>query len=56
MEQTKKTVHGTQYALDKAIERYKADGWTVDRTEKVPRGTASKKFTYVAYLRRMKLI
>jgi len=51
----KKIVHGTQSALDLDIVGHRTRGWEVEREEKVPRGTASKKFTYVAYLRRMKL-
>ena len=52
MTQTKKLVCGTQRALDKEIEAHKAKGWTVERTEKVPRGLKSNKFTYLTYLKR----
>ncbi len=52
----KKIVCGTQQALDLDIVSHRTRGWEVVREEKVPRGTASKKFTYIAYLRRMKLI
>lgn len=52
MTQTKKLVCGTQCALDKGIEAHKAKGWTVERTDKVPRGLKSSKFTYIAYLKR----
>ncbi len=52
MTDRKKLVYGTQRALDKEIEAYKAKGWTVERTEKVPRGRLSKLFTYLAYLKR----
>jgi len=50
----KKSAHTTQWALDKAIERYIADGWTVERTAKVPRDAASRLFIYIAYLKREK--
>ncbi len=52
----KKIVCGTQRALDLDIVSHRTRGWEVEREEKVPRGTASKKFTYIAYLRRMKLV
>ncbi len=52
----KKILHGTQRALDKDLERLKEQGWEVERSEKVPRGTVSRKFTYIAYLRRIKLV
>ena len=52
MIQTKKLVCGTRRALDKEIEAHKAKGWTVERTDKVPRGKATKLFTYLAYLKR----
>jgi len=46
----KKLIHGTQQGLDRNIERQKANGWIVDRTEIVPRGSATSKFMYIAYL------
>lgn len=54
MIQTKKLVCGTQRALDKEIESHKAKGWAVERTNTVPRGTSSRLFTYLAYLKREK--
>lgn len=51
----KKIVHGTQRALDKDIVRHMARGWEVERYGKVARGAMSRLFTYVAYLRRLKL-
>lgn len=52
----KKIVRGTQRALDLDIASHRTRGWEVEREEKVPRGMATKKFTYIAYLRRMKLV
>lgn len=54
MTRTKKLVCGTQRALDKEIEAQKTKGWTVERTDKVPRGKATKLITYLAYLKREK--
>jgi len=51
----KKIVHGTQRALDLDIVSHRTRGWEVESEGKVPRGEASKKFTYVASLKRMKL-
>lgn len=48
MTQTKKLVCGTQSALDKAIDTYKAKGWAVERTETIPRGSTGRS-TYIAY-------
>ena len=54
MTQTKKLVCGTQKALDKEIHAHNTKGWTVERTDTVPRGRLSKLFTYLAYLKRQK--
>jgi len=54
MAQIKKIVCGTQRGLEGSIERHKASGWAVERTEAVPRGTATSKMTYTAYLKREK--
>lgn len=50
----KKIVRGTQRALDIDVAKHRASGWEVEREEKVPRGTASRLFSYVAYLKREK--
>ncbi len=52
MTRTKKLVCGTRRALDKGIEAHRAKGWTVERTDKVSRGKATKLFSYLAYLKR----
>lgn len=54
MTQAKKLVCGTQRALDKEIEVHKTKGWTMEKTENVRRGKATKLFTYISYLKRQK--
>lgn len=52
MYEKRKIVCGTPRGLENTIKRHEETGWKVEHTEIVPRGTESKKFTYIAYLKR----
>lgn len=54
MTQTKKLVFGTQRGLNGAIQAHKSKGWMVDSTAVIPRGLASKLYTYIAFLSRVR--